>query len=309
VFTVDRESGEIRFGDGLRGARPSAGAPIVVSYAYGGGPEGNVGIGAINTSPQLPAGFAVSNPLPTWAGTEGESVAEAERSIPRQLRERDRAVSATDMRDIARRTPGVALGRVEVLPLFHPDFGAPAPGVVTLLVVPDDPVHPEAPVPDRLFLAAVCEHLEPRRLLTTEVHVAGPEYVGLSVAVGIDVVPGEDVAPVREAVKGEIREFLSPLKGGQRQEGWPLEKAVEDRELWARAARVDGVAKVRDLKLWDATGAAVARIEITGLQLPKLDRISARFGDPEDLLAEPAVPPPVGGKTKRVPVPVLPPEC
>src|SRR5207244_1876080 len=145
VFVVDRESGEVRFGDGLRGARPRG--PIVASYAYGGGRSGNVAIGAIATAPLLPAGFVVSNPLPTWGGDEGETTAEGERAIARYIRHRDRAVTPDDFSDIVRRTPGIELGRVDVLPLYHPRLGSPSPGVVTLLVVPDDPRRPEAPEP------------------------------------------------------------------------------------------------------------------------------------------------------------------
>ncbi|HZT75361.1 MAG TPA: hypothetical protein VFA27_01790, partial [Vicinamibacterales bacterium] len=77
VFTVDSESGEIRFGDGLRGQRPPLGAAMFATYAYGGGTAGNVGIGAIKTSTILPSGFQVSNPLPTWGGTAGQTVADA----------------------------------------------------------------------------------------------------------------------------------------------------------------------------------------------------------------------------------------
>jgi hypothetical protein len=104
VFTVDRESGAIRFGDGLRGARPPAGASIVANYAFGGGRAGNVGIASIKASPLLPAGFKVANPIPTWGGDEGESVDEAERRIPRFLQHRDRAVSDQDFRDIVWRS-------------------------------------------------------------------------------------------------------------------------------------------------------------------------------------------------------------
>src|SRR5262249_52805379 len=55
VFPLAPESGQIRFGDGLRGARPPARSRLLVSYQYGGGPQGNVGIGAIRASrePQL----------------------------------------------------------------------------------------------------------------------------------------------------------------------------------------------------------------------------------------------------------------
>src|SRR5271157_2312191 len=100
VFTVDGESGVIQFGNGLHGARPAEGAPVVASYAYGGGSAGNVGIAAIQTSPQLPAGFTVQNPLPTWGGDDGESVTDAEQNIPSYLQNGGRAVSADDFVNI-----------------------------------------------------------------------------------------------------------------------------------------------------------------------------------------------------------------
>ncbi len=297
VYTVDRESGKIQFGFGLKGMRPPAGAQIVASYAYGGGPSGNVGIGAIQSSTQLPAGFKVSNPLPTWGGDAGESVADAERNIPRYLQNGERAVSAGDFVDIVKLTPGINLGRVEVLPVTDP-------GVVTLLVVPVDSQKPEAPSPNRLFLDAICNFLEPRRLLTTEIVVNGPEYVGLSVSIGIDVMPGRDIAPVREAVKKAIRIFLTPLAGGPDGSGWPLSKAVETMDIWVQGVRVDGVSRVRGVLMWDSTASRQDRIEISGLQLPRLDQIGVSVGDPDDLTA-PEAPLP----QKRVAVPVLPPEC
>src|SRR5439155_21030612 len=61
VFVVNLESGEIRFGDGLHGARPPAGAILRADYDYGVGRAGNVGPDAIS-SRALPAGVIVSNP-------------------------------------------------------------------------------------------------------------------------------------------------------------------------------------------------------------------------------------------------------
>jgi hypothetical protein len=209
-------------------------------------------------------------------------------------------------------TPGIDLGRVDVLPLFHPEIGSPAPGVVTVMVVPIDPLHPEAPAPDQFFLRAVCEYLEPRRVLTSEVHVRGPEYVGVMVAIGIDVVPGREIPTVREAVKAAIRQFLSPLDGGLEKGGWPLATAVEDRELLVQAARVDGVAKVRQVVLWPETGDAQPTIELSGLQLPRLNRLSVTVGDADDLRALDAAASTGGGPAKpkrRLPVPTVPRKC
>ena len=322
VFSVDRESGEISFGDGLRGARPRG--PVVVSYGYGGGGIGNVGIGAIKTAPQLPAGFKVVNPLPTWGGAEGETVEEAERSIPQVLRHRERAVARDDYGDIVRGTPGVAIGRIEVLPLFHPgaaDVETGTPGAVTVMVVPPDPFQTGAPEPDRFFLEAVCRHLGPRRVLTTEVYVEGPVYVPIAVSIGFEVVPGADIPTVREAVRAEIRDFLSPLTGGFQEEGWPLGKAIVDRELWARATRAEDVATLSDVKLWRITDdgfTTETEIPLSGLELPRIQQLAVTDGAPEDLteslsqqlgVTGGAQVPPVQEPPDRVPVPVLPPEC
>ncbi len=309
VYTLDPESGEIRFGP--PGARPPLGAVIVASYAYGGGREGVVGIGAIEKAPALPAGLKVTNPAVTWGGDEPESVADAEFRIPRFVRHRDRLVAADDFRDIVWETPGVDLGRVEVLPLVHPGMpGVPADGVVTLLLVPlFDAEHPDNPEPDRLFLEAVCRHLEPRRLVTTELHLVGPEYRDLWVSVGVEVVPGTEQGPVLDRVEVEVRRFLSPLAGGFSGRGWPLDKAVEAGELTAAATRAGGVARVTGLLLANAEGGQVTTLAITGFQLPRVAGIAVTAGDPVPIAELMGTVPPDPGAPRRLPVPVVPEEC
>lgn len=310
AYTLDPESGEIRFGNGFNGMRPPVGATIVASYAYGGGQEGVVAINAINRGPALPAGIQVANPAPTWGGGDPESVADAEFRIPRWLRHRDRLVTEEDFREITWATPGVELGRVEVLPLFHPSRGAlVAAGTVTLLLVPlRDPVHPDNPEPDRLFLEAVCRHLEPRRLVTTELFLAGPEYRDLIVSAGVDIVPGQEQGPLLDRIGVEIRRFLSPLAGGFDGRGWPLEKEVDVGEVLAAVARVPGVARVAGLLLGNTAGDPIARLAISGLQLPRVAGVAVRLGPPAPLSEVAGVP--TGDATpRRVPVPVIPEEC
>jgi Baseplate J-like protein len=309
VYTVDSASGTITFGDGLRGARPMAGTVIIASYCYGGGVAGNVGIAAINASTQLPAGFQVSNPLQTTGGTAGESVADAEQRIPLYLQNAGRAVSAEDFSDIVKSTPGIDLGRVETLPLYRPDTGVNAPGVVTVMVIPNDPTTPQGPVPDGAFLQAVCGYLEPRRLLTTEVHVVGPDYQDLSVSVGFDILPGKDVATVTQGIQAAISSYLSPLEGGPSGTGWPLGKPVIAGELLAQAARVDGISDIEEVLMWDGANNAITTLPIANIQLPRLEQVGANIGSASDLTST-AAPSDGGGSTiTLVPVPVLPAHC
>lgn len=309
VFALDPESGQIRFGR----VRPGRDRAIRASYEYGGGRQGNVPIGAIKTSPhpRLGGGFKLENPLPTWGGDEGESVAEGERNIPLYLRHRDRLVTERDFQQIARRTPGVDVGRVDVLPLVHPSTPATsAPGVVTVMVVPRyDPVRPFWPSPDRLFLRAVCAHLDPRRLLTTEVHVRGPAYVPVHVSVGVQVMAGHVRDVVLRGVRRRLDEYLAALPpGGPEAQGWPLGKRLLRKDLEAVVTRVSGVEFVTGLEMAAASAERVEEYELRGLELPLLVKSSVREGDVEPVSAivgtAPTAQPP-----RIVPVPVSRAKC
>jgi Baseplate J-like protein len=276
VFELDPESGELRFGDGERGERPPRGATMRASYDVSEGRAGNVGPGAISAAPGLPAGLKVTNPVRTWGGAAAETVAEGEKQIARHLKHRDRLVSTEDFETITRRTPGVDVARVEVVPAYNPELGTTEPGdsagAVTLMVIPSfDPVQPDAPQPDRLFLESICRFLEPRRLVTTEVFVRGPSYVPVWVSAGIDVVADESAAEVREAVKRALLGFLDPL-------GWPLRKAIVALELQAVATRVPGVRFVNELRAARGTEPESPSIELVALQLPRVLGISVAVG-------------------------------
>ncbi|MCA9969176.1 MAG: putative baseplate assembly protein [Anaerolineales bacterium] len=309
AYTLDPEAGLVRFGNGLTGKRPSAGRRIRASYEYGGGPQGNVAIGEINKTAdvRLQGGFKIANPLPTTGGDDGETVAEGERTIPSHLRHRDRLVTQQDFADIARRTPGVDVGRVEVLPLFNPnDPAAPAAGMVTLLVVPgSDARRPLWPSPDRLFLQKVCDHLDPRRLITSEIYVRGPVYVPVYLSVGVQVREGYFRDEVIQAVRDRLETYLSALPpGGPDETGWPLNRRLLDRDLEAVVTRVSGIEYVVSLALGVGASLNVEFSDLTHLQLPLLASLSVREGEAEplaDILGAPSDTPPA---VQIVPVPV-----
>jgi len=297
VFVLDPEAGQITFGDGAHGARPPEESRLRATYDFSQGAAGNVGPDSMSQGPE---GFKVTNPVRTWGGADAETAADGEKQISRYLQHRDRLVTAYDFETVTLRTPGVEIGRVEVLPNYHPELssrrGGDAAGAVTLMLVPTfDPVTPDAPSPSNDFLDTVCSYLDTRRLVTTEVFLRGPEYVGIWISIGIQVLPGINPAPVREAVKAAVLQFLAPIVGGPQQlpddpavllnaplspsvyKGWPLGKPVISLEVMTVAGRTSGVEFVQDVLLAQ-TGAAVPQVEMTGLQLPRVLGISVTNG-------------------------------
>ena len=313
VFTLDPESGQIRFGDGIHGARPQPGRRIRASYKSGGGTQGNVGIGLIKTSPneKLQGGYKIENPVPTWGGDVGETVDEGQKNIPLYFRTRDRLVTKKDFEDITRRTPGVDVGRVEVLPLFHPDrLNNAAAGIVTLMVVPAfDSVRPLWPTPNRIFLKKVCDYLDDRRLVTTEIYVRGPVYVPVYISVGIEIRAGYFRDKVMEAVTKRLNDYLSALPpGGPESAGWPINKGLLKKDLEAVVTRVAGVEFVVSMELAVGSMLDVEEFSLSGLRLPMLVGLSVREGEAEPLadIIAPAEQPP---EPRIVPVPITKSKC
>jgi hypothetical protein len=329
-YTLDPAAGLITCGSGLFGSRFPLSAAVRATYRYGGGLPGQVPIGAIVKSPTLPGGFSVSNPVATWGASDAESASDGEADITRWLRTRDRLVTVQDFADITRQTPGVDLGRVEVIPLFNPDQPDPTttwPGMVTVLVIPrSDPLTPLFPSPDLQFLNAVCAWLDSRRLVTTEVHARGPLYRQIWVSVGVEVLPGQVPSIVTQAVKTAVQTFLSPLAGGlpgtdaatgiigstspTGGTGWPLGTDVRGQDIEAVATRVPGVRYVDSVLMAavDSTGTVIGSVDpvpISGLQLPAAT-VFANVGpaDPTALIggSQPILP-------TQVPVPLVPPTC
>ena len=246
VFQIDAESGGLRFGDGIRGKIPARGARIRVEcMRLGGGSGGNLSAGSITQV--LPSGapgltLRAAQPLPAAGGMDAETLAEAEKRIPALFRNRDRAVTAGDYESLAATTPGVRVGRVEVLPLFKPqERRSNVPGVVSVMVLPYRASYePPYPRVDRVFLSTIFNRLGERKPLGTELYVIGCEYVQFALTVGIDNPGGKE--ETNTAVKEALKKHLFSLApGGPQGRGWPLGRTVKRRELEVVISRVEGV--------------------------------------------------------------------
>lgn len=264
AYQLDAEAGTVRFGDGVRGRVPERQMRVrMASGRFGGGRAGNLPAGSLaeiaaRTLDLRPApAMKVLQALATRGGDDAETLALAERRIPALLRHRDRAVTAVDYQRIAADTPGVEVGRVEVLPRFKPrDRRFEVPGVVTVLALPQQPLSGAPnPRPDRPFIERVFSHVSARTPLSTELYVIGCEYVPLGLAVGVAIRDGFARDKVLFDVREAIKRMLWPLPpGGLEEKGCPLGRAVRERELEVDISRVPGVLEVSGINLFSRNG-------------------------------------------------------
>ncbi|HEV7374861.1 MAG TPA: putative baseplate assembly protein [Pyrinomonadaceae bacterium] len=329
-FVVDSGAGEVHFGNGIQGLPPQLGQRIrALEYRYGGGIEGNVPAKAISKLTEVPPDPAknprgtlpavkVSNPLRAQGGGAAETIAEALLRIPGELRRRDRAVTADDFRELALATPGASIGRTECLPRFYPPTKKPErAGVVSVVVWPrEDALRPNAPLPDRNLLRAVCEWLDLHRLVTTELYVIPPTYHKVAVSVGLKVKPGYGVEAVRRWVELVLRQYLAPLPPyGPSGGGWPLGRLVHGPELEAICLQVEGVEFLENLKVagWNGTTWKEESVKLQPYEVPELAEISVVEGpkipDPGYAIEPPTSKTDTGAVAVPVPIPIIREEC
>lgn len=285
-YVLDRERAVARFGDGVRGEIPAPDQPVRATwYHHGGGEAGNVNADAnwqlddASASPwpddQPPSGWpadlspaavGVRARRPGTGGADAESTVAALARLKADLRRPYRAVTEDDYRYLATHTPGLRFGRAAVH-VETPDEageGCAETGSVTVVVVPYSPPSRDRPMPSDGFLEAVARHLRRHSLLTDELVVEAPVYVGVRVRTDVGVADGYAADPTAEAVEEAVARFLDPLEGFDG-EGWPFGRPVYRSEVYETIEHVDGVDCVNDVDL--AAGEAGTRAT-TGIDLP-----------------------------------------
>ena len=104
----------------------------------GGGAAGNLPAGALKALGPIQGApkLKLLQPLAMTGGADSEALEEAEARIPATIRHGGRAVTKSDVRELALRTPGVPVARAEVLERSSPAKAPGIPGVVSVMVLP-----------------------------------------------------------------------------------------------------------------------------------------------------------------------------
>ncbi len=326
VFSLDTEAGTLAFGDGVHGRAPEAGRAVqVLRYRAGGGAAGNLPAGTI-TRMTAPAGLPqvkLLQPLALTGGADAETIVQAEQRIPAAIRHCDRAVTVDDIRQLAGATPGLNVGRVEVLERFRPhsrEFGVP--GTVSVMLLPASArMRAPAPRPDRPMLEMLHRWLDERRPLATELYAIAPEYRPLGVTAAIELVDQDRREELLQAATSLLHRVFWPLApGGLLGTGWGLGETLDSRAVEAALIRLPGIRAVAPLRLfaraangqWSAlAGDSAGRTLMTleRWQLPELLSVGVSIGNSAATSLPVMSDPNASGTGSAVPVPVVPEHC
>lgn len=264
-FTLDSVSGELRLGPAVRqqdgtiklyGAVPPRGSNLIFSsYRYGGGQEGNVQKGIINTlKTAIPYVARVSNRFDAFGGLDAESLESAMMRAPKLLRSRDRAVTEADFEFLAREALPAAIGRVKCLQPTPSEAGRVIPGQIYLLVIPRVPkpqgyLNEEALTPRKEDMQELFTFIDQRRLLTTKVDIRPPAYHWVSVKVQLRATPGAARSEVESDVLDRLYRFLNPIMGGVSGNGWEFGRDLFASDIYQSLQGIQNVQFVRSLEM------------------------------------------------------------
>ncbi|HEX5734701.1 MAG TPA: baseplate J/gp47 family protein [Blastocatellia bacterium] len=170
------------------------------------------------------------------------ALAEDVRNVVLELRRINRAVTCEDYEQLVLAAFGDQVERAFCLPLRNVESDDLAlrikdrPGHVSVIIVPRTGLQPS-----EKLIGEIKEYLEPRRLLTTRIHVAGPHYVNIGVRIKLFLKPDALEDDVRKMAVKALQGFLHPLTGGRDKKGWPFGRSVYISEIYELLDLLPGV--------------------------------------------------------------------
>jgi hypothetical protein len=278
-FVVEMEndgSANLRFGDGILGAKPLG--VLQATYRTGNGAAGNVGaesVAHLLATPALPfTGIEnIRNPLPAQGGADPETLDSVRNFAPYAFRIQERAVTIDDYATVAERHPQIKMAKANLR----------WTGSWYTVFLTVDRVGGQ--VVDPSFRSTVRNYMEQFRLAGYDLEVEAPTFVPLDILFTVCVAPGY----FRDAVRASLLDVFSNriLQNGQKGFFYPdnfeFGTPVYLSQVVAAAMQVPGVAWIdtndkppspNHFKRWGRPSqgeTAAGKIEMATLEIARLD--------------------------------------
>lgn len=224
-YFINRNAGEIYFGDGVNGKIPTSNnaESIKVIYSVGGGEIGNVGAGQI-TAMERSIGYInkVFNPIMAGGGCDMESIDEAIKRAPFILKNRNKAVTCEDYENLTREG-NRNISKVKCFSGLN-DEGEREPGAVTLVVLPKGSFFDDGGF--NQLSDQIRQYLKKRNLNILnkkhKLNIILPCFISISVKVEAETYDMDNIFSVKQEIEDTIKNFIDPLKGNFHKEGWEI---------------------------------------------------------------------------------------
>jgi len=273
VYIADRLTGTITFapalssieggeGDakptrrsGALGEIPAEGREIRLWYPRGGGADGNVAPGTLDTLKDPIPHLKVTNPASATGGRAEETLENALLRGPQELHSLKRAVTASDYELVAMKNVG-AIDRAKAFTKASLWKHA-APGTVEVLLVPFLPGADDGSVSvteDKLRERETAEakdriqkSLDERRPLGTSCQVNWVRTKPVRAEARVVVHREEDPKAVETRLKARLNQIINPLRTPLRKSGWPFGEPLRAFHIYETVRSEPGVSYVEDI--------------------------------------------------------------
>lgn len=210
-YMLNTDSGVIAFGNHKNGMIPYKGRDNIKirNLSCTKGVDSNIRSHMINrvvSSNTNIQNLKINQFIPSVGGFYYESVDDMKRRALKLFEEGEKAVTAEDYERIVRKTPGLIIDNVKILPCYYPSETEDVTKCVTIVVRGD---RRDKTKPLVSYCKNILKQVDKYRLINTKVAIVTPTYVGLSISgtIILNSYSDEDKKLVYEAVEKFVQKL------------------------------------------------------------------------------------------------------
>ena len=212
-YSIDKVSGELKFGDGKRGRIPPKGKDnIRATYKVGGGAKGNVPPHSITS---LVTSIAyidkVYNIEEATGGSNQETKEKILNRVPKTIRNRERAINLFDLETLTE-SLSTEIEKLKVIPNLNRD-GLYETGWITVVVL-----HKSGK--SGSFLKELESILKKNIPVTAKLQVIPPIFGEVDVSLRAVIKDYSKYLEIKNTIKEKLERFLDPMNGNIDGSGW-----------------------------------------------------------------------------------------